>query len=93
MQTRTGCGICSNKTRERSIKGDWVEKNLHIIKEWNFEKNKDIGYPENFTKNSSKKVWWKCSKGPDHEWEATIRKRVAIMQGCPYCLGKKNFNY
>ena len=89
MQTRTGCGICSNKTRERSIKGDWVEKNLHIIKEWNFEKNKDIGYPENFTKNSSKKVWWKCSKGPDHEWEATIRKRVAIMQGCPYCLGKK----
>lgn len=38
---------------------------------------------------SAKKLWWKCPKGPDHEWEATPANRTAQGSGCPFCAGKK----
>jgi hypothetical protein len=34
------------------------------------------------------KVWWKCPKGPDHEWEAQVKTRVK-GNGCGYCAGQK----
>ncbi len=34
------------------------------------------------------KVWWKCPKGPDHEWDARIKDRVK-GNGCPCCAGRK----
>ena len=59
-----------------------------IAKEWHPTKNGDLR-PENFMRASHKKVWWKCSKGDDHEWETTISHRAKRGQGCPYCVGKK----
>ncbi len=59
--------------------------NHEVAKEWNYEKNGNLK-PENFTANSNKKVWWKCSKG--HEWQATIVNRNKGRR-CPYCAGKK----
>ena len=59
--------------------------NPEIAKEWNYEKNGNLK-PENFTANSNKKVWWKCSKG--HEWRAVICNRHK-GSGCPYCSGRK----
>ena len=41
--------------------------------------------PTSVLPNSSKKVWWKCSKG--HEWQATIGSRNN-GNGCPYCSGR-----
>ena len=58
-----------------------------ISKQWHFNKNSPLK-PENFTHGSHKKVWWKCSKGDDHEWETTINNRSNV-RGCPYCAGKK----
>jgi len=52
--------------------------------EWNYEKNGNLK-PENFTANSNRKVWWKCSKG--HEWQAIIANRNKGI-GCPYCSGR-----
>ena len=59
--------------------------NPQIAAEWNYEKNGRVR-PENFLPNSSKRVWWKCSKG--HEWQATIINRHRGY-GCPYCSGRK----
>ncbi|MBR2455205.1 MAG: hypothetical protein IKB36_04050 [Clostridia bacterium] len=59
--------------------------NTEISKEWNYEKNGNLK-PENFSANSEKKVWWKCSKG--HEWHATIANRNS-GRGCPFCSNKK----
>ena len=58
-----------------------------ISKQWHPIKN---GYkkPEDFTTGSSKKVWWKCDKGDDHEWEASVNNRT-FGQGCPVCSGNK----
>ena len=55
--------------------------------EWNFEKNSPLR-PEYFTYGSGKKVWWKCSKEPEHEWEAMILNR-SRGRGCPFCSGRK----
>ena len=57
--------------------------NPDIAHEWNHEKNGKLR-PENFSSNSGKKVWWKCTKG--HEWQATIDSRQK-GHGCPYCMG------
>ena len=65
--------------------------NPNLEKEWNYKKNGGLK-PENFTANSHKKVWWKCSK--KHEWQATIYSRN-IGRGCPYCSGQivlKDYN-
>ena len=59
--------------------------NPELAKEWNYEKN-GILKPENFTPNSAKKFWWKCSEG--HEWQTSIDNR-SNGRGCPYCSGKK----
>jgi hypothetical protein len=58
-----------------------------ISEEWCSSKNGDLK-PEDVTPGSNKKVWWKCPKGGDHEWEATISNRT-IGQGCPFCSGKR----
>ena len=78
------CPYCSN---QKILKGsnDLVTVNPKLASEWNYEKNGDL-IPEDFFANSSKKVWWKCSKG--HEWQATINNRNN-GRGCPYCAGQK----
>jgi len=60
----------------------------HIAISWHPTKNGTLT-PQNVTKGSNKKVWWKCSQGKDHEWEATINNRSSSNQGCPFCLGRK----
>lgn len=59
--------------------------NPKLAEEWNYEKNGNLR-PENFTVNSGKKVWWKCSKG--HEWQARIADR-SNGRNCPYCSSEK----
>ncbi len=77
-----GCPYCSGK---KALEGynDLQTVNPALAKEWNYEKNGGLK-PEHFTANSSKKVWWKCSKG--HEWEATIGHRNRGTS-CPFCSG------
>ncbi len=79
-----GCPHCSGK---KVLLGynDLATLNSSLANEWNYEKNGDLG-PENFTANSGKKVWWKCSKG--HEWQAVIYSRKS-GHSCPYCFNQK----
>ena len=62
-----------------------ISEDKELIKEWNFEKNKDIDINQ-ITSGSSKKVWWKCKYG--HEWEASVVNRVR-GRNCPYCSNHK----
>lgn len=39
---------------------------------------------------SNKKYWWRCTAGPDHQWEATANSVTASRNGgCPFCAGKR----
>jgi len=60
----------------------------HLVKEWHPTKNGDLS-PNATTVGSGKKVWWKCPKGEDHEWEAAIRHRTSNNSGCPFCSGNR----
>lgn len=82
LNGRSNCPYCRNR---KILPGfnDLATTNLELLKEWNYEKNNELGiHPENITKSYGKKVWWKCDKG--HIWEAVIYSRIA-GSGCPYC--------
>lgn len=60
-----------------------------IAAQWHPTKN-DKSLPEEYFPSTLKKVWWKCSKGPDHEWRSSISTRTGKRKaGCPYCANKK----
>ncbi len=65
---------------KRSLAEEYPE----LSKEWHVIRNAPLT-PLDVTFESSKKVWWKCSKG--HEWETVVCGRS--MRGCPYCGNKK----
>jgi len=78
------CPYCLNKKASKENNLKFLFPN--IAKEWHSTKNNNLK-PEDFTKNSGKKVWWKCIKG--HEWETQISSRTYKGTNCPYCSNHK----
>jgi NADPH-dependent 7-cyano-7-deazaguanine reductase QueF len=64
-----------------------AELNPELVKQWHPTKNGDLT-PFDVTCGSNEPVWWKCSKGDDHEWKAPVA-RVFNGSGCSICSGKK----
>ncbi len=62
--------------------------NPKLAKEWHPTKNGDLK-PTDVTHGSHRKVWWKCPKGDDHEWQAKIVNRAYLNRNCPFCSGHK----
>ena len=65
---------------------DLATVNPELAAEWHPTKNDDLK-PSDFLPNSSKKVWWLCSKC-GYDWEANIGARNR-GNGCPICDNKK----
>src|SRR2546428_672175 len=60
---------------------------LRILDEWSDENPKG---PDEYSKGSGAKVWWKCSVlNCGYEWDAIItsRTRRSLPSGCPACSG------
>jgi len=79
-----GCPFCSGNRVSKT--NSLLAKNPEVASEWHPTKNGDLT-PQDFTAGSTKKVWWQCSKGDEHEWEARIYSRK--KRKCPFCSGKK----
>ncbi|MBU3717174.1 MAG: hypothetical protein FGM45_02575 [Actinobacteria bacterium] len=58
-----------------------------LAAEWHPVKNGDL-VPSQVKPYSTKKVWWRCARSPDHEWEAVVGNR-SQGRGCPFCGGKQ----
>ena len=58
-----------------------------VAAQWHPTENGDRT-PDQVVAGPHKKVWWKCDKGPDHDWEATLSSRTSGT-GCPYCAGQR----
>ena len=71
-----------NSKKKQSL----AEANPSLAKQWHSTKNDDLT-PKDVTPGSSKKVWWQCSKGKDHEWQAKVVARNRGT-GCAVCSGK-----
>jgi Zn finger protein HypA/HybF involved in hydrogenase expression len=84
------CPNCSGKrlSNQNNLKFIFPE----IAKEWHPTKNNSLS-PEEVTKYSSKKVWWKCTKG--HEWKTTVSNRTNQIRrtNCPHCFNIKRKNF
>ncbi len=64
----------------------YIIDNPNLMKEWDWEKNNELGLdPNQLTSGSNKKAWWKCDKG--HEWQTMINNRNN-GRSCPYCSGR-----
>lgn len=78
-----GCPFCAGKrpSRVRNL----AVASPHLVREWHPARNGTFR-PRDLTPRSSKRVWWRCSRG--HEWSAAPKSR-AIGQGCPFCSGNR----
>lgn len=83
---KSGCPYCVGQKPIQGV-NDLATLRPDISKEWDNEKNKQLS-PSDVNEGSSKKVWWRCSKG--HSYEAIIASRTGPNHtGCPYCAGQK----
>ena len=81
-----GCAICRGFKVVHS--NCLVTLNPELSKQWHPTKNGSLT-PFDVTVGSDKRVWWKCDKGDDHEWEASVGNRHNLETGCPIFSGKK----
>ena len=67
----------------------------HLVKEFHPTKNGNLK-PNEIYYRSTRKIWWKCPNGKDHEWKGEVRFRFKVDKNkkihitkCPFCIGKK----
>jgi len=75
-----GCPYCSGRFVIEG-KTDLASQCPEILNEWDYVNNELK--PNEVSKNSSQKVWWKC-KECGHLWKAVVSNRVRGA-GCPKC--------
>ena len=89
MYTRStnnyGCPVCSG--HKIVLSNCLSTTHPELVKEWHPTKNGKLT-PLDFSSGSVKKIWWKCNKGEDHEWETPISKRT-MGRNCTICSNQK----
>ena len=80
----SGCPVCAGQA---VVPGDndFASAYPELAAQWHPTMNGDLRACD-VTRQSTRKVWWKCEKG--HEWQAVVANR-ANGTGCPYCAGRK----
>lgn len=81
-----GCPICSSRKIVQS--NCLATTHPEMAGQWHPTKNGEMT-PHTVGAGSNKPAWWKCDKGPDHEWKVKTVSRIVFNTGCPFCNGKK----
>jgi hypothetical protein len=68
----------ARKAKDRSARWEILRR------EWHPRRNGGLSIRE-FPIRFPGKVWWRCAKDPNHEWQATIGHRLYAGTGCPSC--------
>jgi hypothetical protein len=83
------CPECLKESKSIGIKAPELAEQWHPTNNNNYRINGEKMTPYNTSSGYSEKVWWKCPKGDDHEWRATVVSRYSGGAGCPICSGSK----
>ncbi len=89
-----GCIKCGYKAgkelkRKRLIEKQGCISKPLLLKEWDYERNGEIGlFPEELPPGSNKEAYWICSKC-GHKWKAPIARRNNGA-GCRKCADRNN---
>ncbi len=90
----SGCIQCGYKNgkelkRQRLLAKRGCITDPLLLKEWDYEKNSEIGlFPEELSPGSNKSAYWICSKC-GYKWKAPIERRNKGA-GCRKCADKAN---
>jgi very-short-patch-repair endonuclease len=79
---KSKCPFCTS--RKVTLSNCLITTHPKISKEWHTEKNGELT-PYDVGAFYSKRVWWKCDKGDDHEWYVKPTDRTGYNTGCPFC--------
>jgi Probable Zinc-ribbon domain len=79
------------EVRERRMRAHgsryWVAGYPRLLAQWHPTKNGDL-FPDEVSYGSTKRIWWKCHEGPDHEWCVSATNRTSHGRGCPFCANR-----
>lgn len=62
--------------------------NPNLLKEWDYDRNKDIN-PTTISYGSKKKVWWLCPLGHNYKAAVSHRTTSKTPTSCPICAGQQ----
>lgn len=79
---KSNCPFCINK--RLSVTNSLAATRPDLAAEWHPTRNGNLT-PADVFAGSQHRVWWKCPRGPDHEWETSLYGR----HGCPFCANKR----
>ena len=81
-KSRGLCPSCSGHvvTDNNSLRSVHPE----IAAEWHPTKNLPLT-SDKISRASARVVWWKCAANSEHEWEARVKNRTILKNGCPHC--------
>lgn len=77
---RRGCPFCAGK---RASVTNSVASYPHLAAEWHPDKNDHLT-PDQVVAGTARKLWWRCTQNPEHEWPASGANRTR-KRGCPRC--------
>ncbi len=83
---KSGCPFCAGRRLAQS--NSLLAVHPKVAKLWHPTKNGDLK-PDQILAGSTKKIWWKCPNGPDHEWQLSVYVQANGRSGCPFCSGKR----
>ncbi len=79
---------CPECTKADPLKADRLIDNEKLRREFHPTKNGSVR-PRDVALWSHQRVWWRCPRGPDHEWQTSVKDRASYKTGCPFCANKK----
>jgi hypothetical protein len=82
----TGCPCCSG--HKMSVTNSLATLAPKVAAQWHPTGN-GVVTPAGVSSPTSKKYWWRCDVGPDHEWKASPASRVGQGSGCPSCTHRQ----
>jgi hypothetical protein len=65
----------------------WLDGFPELLLEWDTERNGEV-LPSEVSAGSGRRIWWICSRGPDHRWRAKPNNRTRGA-GCPFCANRR----
>lgn len=87
-----GCPVCSKTKQSKTKIANIISKQgsfgtcyPNLLEEWDYSKNEVSPYE--ITKDSTRKVWWKCKKC-GYEWKVGVSYRTTRGHNCPACSNK-----
>ena len=88
VRGETGCPYCCIQRQKFCIHQTITYTHPHLVEEWHPKKNGDMK-PDKCVSGSGRRIWWRCTINPGHEWSTAINIRVSNKTGCPHCRNNK----